>query len=80
MPETMSLERRKLLLEYGAKLILTYGSRGMSGAWRVLKTSPRRRRSATSFLQQFNNPANPAIHEATTGPEVGTIRLVLSTS
>jgi cysteine synthase A len=69
MPETMSLERRKLLLAYGAKLVLTEGARGMAGAIaraeEIAASDPR-----FVLLQQFKNPANPAIHEATTGPEI----------
>ncbi len=69
MPETMSIERRKLLVAYGAKLVLTEGAKGMSGA--IAKA----REIAASdpkyvLLQQFENPSNPAIHEATTGPEI----------
>jgi cysteine synthase A len=70
MPETMSIERRKLLIAYGARLVLTDGSRGMSGAVaraeQIAASDPDR----YVLLQQFNNPANPAIHEATTGPEI----------
>ncbi|MDR0480996.1 MAG: pyridoxal-phosphate dependent enzyme, partial [Gallionellaceae bacterium] len=69
MPETMSLERRKLLLAYGAKLVLTEGAKGMSGAIakakEIAESDPK-----YVLLQQFENPANVAIHEATTGPEV----------
>jgi cysteine synthase A len=70
MPETMSIERRKLLAAYGAKLVLTEGPRGMGGAIakaeEITATDPGR----YVLLQQFKNPANPAIHETTTGPEI----------
>lgn len=70
MPETMSLERRKLLVAYGSKLVLTEGSRGMPGAIaraeEIVASDP----SKYVLLQQFKNPANPAIHERTTGPEI----------
>ena len=69
MPETMSIERRKLLVALGAKLVLTEGPKGMSGAVakakEIAETDPK-----YVLLQQFENPANAAIHEATTGPEI----------
>jgi cysteine synthase len=69
MPETMSVERRKLLLAYGAELILTPGSEGMPGA--IAKAEELAKTDQRYFVpQQFENPANPAIHRKTTAEEV----------
>jgi cysteine synthase A len=70
MPDTMSLERRKLLVAYGAKLVLTEGARGMSGAIAQAEAIVASDPARYLMLQQFSNPANPAIHERTTGPEI----------
>lgn len=70
MPETMSIERRKVMKALGANLVLTEGPKGMKGAVDTANELVEASNGKAIILQQFNNPANPAIHEQTTGPEI----------
>ena len=71
MPETMSIERRKLLLGYGAEIVLTEGAKGMAGAIEKAEELQKERENSV-VLGQFANPANPDAHYRTTGPEIRT--------
>src|SRR5580704_15484222 len=70
MPETMTIERRKVLVAFGAKLVLTPGPKGMKGAIAKAEELAAEDPGKYVLMRQFDNPANPAIHEKTTGPEI----------